>query len=76
MSSLVCCLLISINKFSEPSFLTCSKTTTQLRRTTKCICNIVFRFVYRSVEHAVLEVSLRFSKEADSYLEFIKKYLF
>ena len=40
--------------------------TTQLRRTTKCVCNIVFRFVYRSVEHAVLEVSVRFSKVADN----------
>ena len=26
---------------------------TQLRRTTKCVCHVAFRFVYRSVEHAV-----------------------
>ena len=37
-----------------------------MRRTTKCVCNIVFRFVYRSVEHAVLEVSFCFSKVADN----------
>ena len=49
---------------------TCSKTTTQLRRATKCVCNVVFRFVYRSVEHAVLEVSVRFSKvAANIYLD-------
>ena len=60
-------------KFSEPSFQTCSKTTTQLKRTTKCVRNIVFRFVYRSVEHAVVEVSFRFSKLADNiYLDFKK----
>ena len=44
----------------------CSKTTTQLRRTTKCVCNIVFRFVYWSVEHALLVVSFRLSKLADN----------
>ena len=51
------------------AFQTRSKTTL-LRRTTKCVCNIVFRFVYRSVEHAVLEVSFCFSKVADNvYLD-------
>ena len=31
-------------------------------RTKKCVCNIVFRFVYWSIEHAVLVVSFRLSK--------------
>ena len=45
-------------------------------KTTKCVCNIVFRFVYRSVEHAVLEVSFRFSKVADNiYLDLQKHYI-
>ena len=31
-----------------------------------CVCNIVFHFVYRSVKDAVLVVSFRLSKVADS----------
>ena len=46
------------------------KTTTQPRRTTKCVCNIVFPFVYRSVEHAVLVVKFRLTKVAHNiYLD-------
>jgi len=65
----VCCLLIIIliNTFSE---LFRPATTTQPRRTTKCVCNIVFPFVYWSVEHAVLVVTFRLSKVADNiYLD-------
>ena len=47
MSSLVDCLLfVNLNLVSQVF--------RQLRRTMKCVCNIVFRFIYRSVEHAVL----------------------
>ena len=68
MSSLVGCLLISSNKFRE-LFRPAAKTT-QLKRTTKCVCNIVFRFVYRSAEHALLVVSFRLSKlAANIYLD-------
>ena len=47
MSSLVDCLLfVNLNLASQVF--------RQLRRTTKCVGNIVFRVIYRSVEHAVL----------------------
>ena len=76
MSSFVGCLLISSNKFRE-LFRPAAKTTTQLKRTTKCVCNIVFRFVYRSAEHALLVVSFRLSKlAANIYLDLLKKYFF
>ena len=38
----------------------------QHNRTKKCVYNIVFHFVYRTVEHAVLVVSFRLSKVADT----------
>ena len=42
-----------------------------------CLYNIVFRFVYGSVEHAVLEESFRFSKVVDNiYLDLQKKIFF
>ena len=51
-----------ILRITDP-FIGLIKTTHQ-RRTTKCVCNIVFNFVYRSVENAVLVVSLGLSKVA------------
>ena len=41
------------------------------------MCLLVFRFVYRSVEHVVLEVSFRYSTVADNiYLDLQKIYFF
>ena len=49
----------------------------QHNRTTKCVCNIDFHFVCRSVAHAVLVLSFRLSKVADNILipGFIKTYI-
>ena len=55
--------ILYILRITDP-FLGLIKTTTHQRRTTKCVCNIVFHFVYGSVENAVLEVSLGLSKVA------------
>ena len=52
----VCCLLISLIKFSE-LFRPAIKQ--QHTRTTKCVCNIVLNFVYWSLEHAVLVLLFR-----------------
>ena len=56
----VCCLLITINKVIE-LFRPAVK---QQYNKGELLCNIAFRFVYRSVEHAVLVVSLHLSKVA------------
>ena len=55
--------ILYILRITDP-FFGLIKTTTHQRRTTKCVCNIVFHFVYGSVENAVLEVSLGLSKVA------------
>ena len=36
---------------------------TNQRGTTKCVCNIVFRFLYRSVEHAISSVVSSFQSD-------------
>ena len=41
-----------------------------------CVFNIVFPFVYRSVEQAVLEVSFRFPKVADNVYLDLQKHIF
>ena len=63
-------MLLSVHKFSE--FFRPAVSNNNTTRTTKCVCNIVFRFVYRSVENAVFS-SFVLSLQSDNiYMDFLK----